>query len=90
MVRPMSALLTGASSAKPVRKSGPPSAMKFQVSARLKEPCIPLSLLQARVGHLHRASNRLSAHPEWKERKLTAMAGMRRDRRARQRDVIQA
>jgi len=37
LLRPISALLTGAGSVKPRRKSGPRAAMKFIVSARLNE-----------------------------------------------------
>ncbi len=70
----MSALLAGAVSMKPDLKSGPASAMKLKVSARLNEPCMPWPwrspVSATSTGHRTGSPQTVS-----KLRKLTTIAG---------------
>ena len=75
IVRPTSALLAGAGSTNPARKSGPIAAMKFQRSERLNGAVHALALLQCGVCHLHAAAQRVAADRIENERKLTTTAG---------------
>ena len=59
---------------------GPEAAMKFPVSARLNEPCIPWPCCRM-VSAISTVQRTGSPQPVSKERKLTAIAGMRRHRR---------
>ena len=72
---PISALLTGAGSAKPALKSGPLAAMKFIVSAREKLPCMPWPCCSP-VSAISAVQRSAAAQPVAKLRKFTAIAGI--------------
>jgi hypothetical protein len=60
IVLPISALLAGAGSTKPVLKSGLIAAMKLAVSPRLNNPCMPVPAATG-IRDLRRAAQRLAA-----------------------------